>query len=121
MNAAEFVDALVANVKRPTIEGVMEVLDAPSGRRPRESLMRLSRWFHSLSPDDQARLNEVVAEVVDRTMFNALCAIDGVSTIADPADVSKFRLFAVAPDGEHTLLNDPEGEFLHDLYPQASA
>ena len=52
----------------------MEVLDAPSGRRPRESLLRLSRWFHSLSADDQARLNAVVAEVVDRTLFRSRSA-----------------------------------------------
>jgi len=51
MNAPEFVDALVANVRRATIEGVMEVLDAPSGR-PLDSLLRLSRWFCSLSADD---------------------------------------------------------------------
>jgi len=62
----------------------------------------------------------VVAEVVDRTLFNVLCAIDGVSTIADPAGVSRFRLSAVAPDAEYVLLNDPGGEFLHDLYPQPS-
>jgi hypothetical protein len=75
----------------------------------------LSRWYHSLAPDDKAYLTQAMALGVHAAVFGFLAVIDGVRSVADRPGALKLELHAV-DEGERSRLNPDSGEMLHDLY-----
>jgi hypothetical protein len=61
----------------------------PPGRRPRQRLLRLSRWFHQLSTEDQVMLAEILKDLAEGAIFGFFCVLDGVRVI----DKGGFELY----------------------------
>ena len=79
----------------------------------------MSEWYEALTTSDKEIVRGIVTEAVDSALFGVLTVLDGVRAFADPASMDKLRLVSVNPTGEN-LLNDPNSEFLHDLYQVAT-
>ncbi|QNM59049.1 hypothetical protein XHV734_0190 [Xanthomonas hortorum pv. vitians] len=91
----------------------MELLKAPPGRRPAQSLVSLSGWYRGLDPADQANVAAALRIAADATLFGVLCVIDGVRIIEDQPTKSMFRLTATC-NGSTSIIS-PGPEDLHDL------
>jgi hypothetical protein len=112
MTDEEFVRALIIAVHDASIEGIMEGLASPLGRRPHPGRLRLSEWFNALGDADQKNVEGVVADAVDGAIFGFLCVLDGVRAIEDVGEKGSLELWYVR-DGERTLLN--QDQVLHDV------
>lgn len=115
MSPDYFVSGLVEAVHESAVTGTMARLEAPGGRRPQASVVELSKWYGMLSESDRGRLRQVVEHAVHATLFGTLCVLDGVRTVEPAGSKTDFQLLAVR-QGEVTMLNDPNGEALHDRY-----
>ncbi len=110
-----FVSALVETVHDASVNGTVETLIKPSGRRPAPRLVELSAWYHGLSPEDQGRLRLVVEQAVHATLFGCLCVLDGVRVIENPDERAELHLTSVFENSQERL-NSPDKEHLHDIY-----
>jgi len=115
MKAEEFIATVKQVVHDSAVESVCSTLESPPGRRPSRRLTELSQWYHTLSPADRQRLSEVVQHAVHSSIFGFLSVLDGVRAIEDGPDKGNLEL-AFTHGTERQLLNDPEREFLHDIY-----
>ena len=115
MTPEDFIRALKVVIHDAGIRAVRETLERPSGRTPQRSVVKLFDWYHSLSDADRQKLTEVVQHAVHASIFNFLCVLDGVCAIEDTQKKGELELCYLR-DGVRTLLNDPDAEFLHDLY-----
>ena len=111
MKAEEFIATVKQVVHDSAVQSVCSTLESPPGRRPATRLTELSQWYHTLAPADRQRLSEVVHS----SIFGFLCVLDGVRAIENGADKGSLEL-AFTRGSERQLLNDPEHEFLHDIY-----
>ena len=73
----------------------MSTLDSPSGRQPPPRLVALSRWYHSLAPDDKVYLEQALALGVHAAVFGFLSVLDGVRSVADRPGTMKLELQAL--------------------------
>lgn len=115
MKAEEFIATVKQVVHDSAVKSVCSTLEAPPGRRPARRLTELSQWYHTLSPADRQRLSEVVQHAVHSSIFGFLSVLDGVRAIEYGPDKGSLEL-AFTRGTERQLLNDPEREFLHDIY-----
>jgi len=113
MTPSDFVDALKRRCRDGAVEDCVQKFAAPPGRRPREELVRLSKWFNSLSVSDRDFVVRAMREAADATLFGVLCVIDGVRPIEPLGDKSDFTLSANRAGTESKL--SPSETFLHDL------
>jgi hypothetical protein len=58
---------------------------------------------------------EIVKESVETSVFGFLCVLDGVRAIEDDEIKGRLDLF-YDKAGNQQLLNNPEEEYLHDLF-----
>jgi hypothetical protein len=112
MNAEEFVEAIKIYVRDSTVKGELKMLADPPGRLPSDSLKRRSEWFHKLNDEDKEFVKDIMLESVSAGIFHFLCALDGVLTIDDKK--GKFELRYIG--NEVSLLTDPKGDYLHELF-----
>ena len=115
MTSETFISAVKTAVHDSGVRGVTETLKRPGGRRPPQRLVELSRWFQSLAPADQERVQQVIQLAVHSGIFGVLTVLDGVVQIESGSDKGTLELF-YEHNGERQLLTDPSGEFLHDIY-----
>lgn len=115
MTPKAFISSIKTVVHDPTVEGVIETLERPAGRRPQQRLAELSRWFNALSPADRARVAQVVQLAVHSSIFGVLSVLDGVSAIEDGPDKGRLQL-SYQRGSERRVLTDSTQEFLHDIY-----
>lgn len=111
MNTEEFVDAVRIYVRDAAVADVLSVLRRPPGRRPDQRLLERSAWYNGLAAADARCVDEVVADAVDAAIFGLFAALDGSRTIVDG---EHFELRHVG--GTTTLLNDPAGIGLNEVY-----
>jgi hypothetical protein len=110
MNSEEFVAAVERFVRDTAIEDTIASLKAPPGRRVLPTVRARSDWYNSLSEEDRARVDDVIATAVHAALFGLFATLDGVRTIDDGK--GRFELTYVGDD--HVLLN-PQSLNLHDL------
>ncbi len=115
MTNKDFVAIVREKLVVPTVQDVIENLTLPIGRKPDESSVRMSNWYNSLPDSDKDYISKVIHEAVESSVFHFLCILDGVSAIEPAGDKGKLELFFVK-NGQKTLINDFEEEFLHDLF-----
>jgi hypothetical protein len=115
MTGPEFVRAIKLVVYDSTIEGTVAVLEEPPGRKPRQSLVALSSWFNRLPEEGKRQLRGVIEQAASLAIFSFFAVLDGVSAIEDSPEKGELELRFVK-EGRATLINDPAGEFLHDLF-----
>ncbi len=108
-----FVEALEKHCRDSAVEDCIASFINPPGRKPAESLVRLSKWFRALPADDQRMVALAMKESADATLFGVLCVIDGVRVIEDGAEKSEFELSA-SRHGTRSVIS-PNASDLHDL------
>jgi hypothetical protein len=115
MNGEQFVKALKMVVRDNTISGLIENFKKPPGRHPTGKFVNLSKWYLSLSDSDKEKIKEVIELAVDSSVFGILAVLDGVRAIEDDCSKGRINLTYVNGSSE-ILLNDPQNEYLHDMY-----
>ncbi|MEY2493791.1 MAG: hypothetical protein QOJ45_283 [Verrucomicrobiota bacterium] len=116
MNAAKFVDAIRRFVFQGAVDDTIQLLsEGPAGRSPKPSLRALSDWYKALPPEDRDRVAQVANRSAEAAVFGFLVVLDGDRQIEDPNDRGTLALWH-EKDGKDVLLNDPNGERLHDLF-----
>jgi hypothetical protein len=115
MTIEEFVKAVKIQTSDAALEGTIQCLTDPPGRKPAENLVRLSEWYKQLDGKDQRMLREALKEAAEMAVFEFFCILDGVSVIEDAPDKGELELHFVKGT-ERTRLNDPHEEELHNLF-----
>jgi len=114
MTPEYFVDSLRESCRDGAVDDCVALFENPPGRRPPEQLVRLSRWFNTLSQTDREFVIAAMSEAADATLFGVLCIIDGVRFIEPEGEKSEFTLTA-SRGGVASQLS-PSETFLHDIY-----
>lgn len=114
MDGQEFVSGLKKAVISSAVKSVTNNLEAPPGRSPVERLVLMSGFYKQLNPEQKDIIVSIIKEAVETTAFGLLCVLDGVRAIEDAEDKGVLSLY-YEKDNDKVLLNDPNGEYLHDL------
>jgi hypothetical protein len=117
MNQEEFIRIIKTAVEQPSIDGVVSNLKNPPGRRPEQSLVELSVWFNQLNEEEKIQVKNIIRMAVNHSIFGFFCVLDGVRSIKETNDGVDPVLKLIYDDSENeVILNDPEQDFLHDIY-----
>ena len=115
MNSEYFIESIVKYVRDSAVEDTVSNMKEPPGRKPRHKGHELSEWYTNQSARDKEMIEKALYEAVDESLFGLFAVIDGVRTIENSTNKGTFKLH-FEKDGESTLLNDENNEFLHDTY-----
>ncbi len=115
MNRDHFVEALKTETSDSAVHGTMAWLSKPAGGAPARVKVELSTWFNRLSDADRQRIEQIVRESAELAVFNVLSLLDGMSFIDEGEQKGVLELF-YRRENERILLNDPDAEYLHDVY-----
>lgn len=115
MTIAEFVRAIKIQTSDAAVDGTIQSLVEPPGRRPPTEFVQLSAWYQQLDSKDQAMLREALRLATEMAVFEFLCILDGVSVIEETAEKGNVELYLVR-DAERIRLNDPGQQELHNVY-----
>jgi hypothetical protein len=115
MNNEEFVNSIRVNVSEGSINSIKSILKMPSGRKPKPELVELSNWYNNLDNKSNDYVSYIIKEAIEQAVFNFLCVLDGVSAIENIEEKGTLKLF-YEKDGNSTLLNNPDNDYLHDTY-----
>ena len=114
MNTKAFIEAIVEVVRDATISDVLENLKEPPGRRPHKDDIELSQWYTKLTKEDVENIIKVISKSVDGSVFGVLAVIDGVRAIEDNGEGTLELTYK--DNSGSILLNNPNGEYLHDVF-----
>jgi len=114
MNAEKFVEIIQKVVVSGAENSVKSNLDEPPGRKPLQQLVDMSNWYNQLNEKDKAVVGQIIKESVRTAIFGFFCVLDGVRAIENE-NKGELKLYYVNKDIQE-LLNDPDKEFLHDLF-----
>lgn len=118
MTSTDLIERLRIAVYDTAIEGTLSLLEKPPGRRPSPALVDLSDWIAQLSPNDKEQIRAIVTLAVRDTVFDLLAVLDGTIAICKNEE-EPGHLELRYTIGEHSVvLNDPNGEPLHDVFAQ---
>lgn len=112
MNAEEFVNAIRTTVLESSIKSVKKILVEPPGRKPADNLVKMSKWYNSLSQVDKEMVDSIIEESIHISVFGFLCVLDGVRSI-EKSDNGTLKLY-YERQGQLSLLTNPP-ENLHEL------
>ena len=115
MTPSDFIEAVKIGVHDASIRGIEAQLRKPSGRAPAPHAVEVSKWFLRLTEDDRECLRKVVALSVHSAVFGMLTVLDGVRSIEERAEKGQLTL-SFSDDTGTVRLNDPNEEYLHDIY-----
>jgi hypothetical protein len=116
MDQTTFVELIKAHVRDSALRDALDILSSPPGRSPRTDWVEMSRWFHSLQESDKDIVSKIMKLSLDFGVFGFFCVLDGVRSIQSPSQLGGgLKLFYEGDEGR-TLINDPEKEFLHDIF-----
>ncbi len=115
MNPFDFITKIKQVVYESAVSGSLSLLQKPPGRRPSPKLTTLAQWYNQLSEPEKEKIYSVVELVAKQTSFAMLAVLDGVRQIDDCEKKGVLEL-RYTKDGHTTLLNDPNTDYLHDLF-----
>lgn len=118
MNQDKFIKIIKEVVTNSSVSGLIENLIDPPGRKPSESLIRVSKFYNGLEDGNRQIVNDIIKLAVDSGVFGFLCVIDGVRSISESSkDHGDLRLLYVDDSLKNEiLLNNPNDDYLHDIY-----
>jgi len=114
MDSEEFVEVITQVVSNGSIKAVKSALEDPPGRPPSQKAVRMSNWYNQLNENDRTVAEQIIKYSVDMAVFSFFCVLDGVSAIENE-NKGELKLYYENRDVQ-VLLNDPDKEFLHDLF-----
>lgn len=109
-----FTESIKLYVRDTAIKSTISVLEKPPGRKPSQSTVAQSQWFNQLSTNEQHMVQEVIQEGIDMALFGFLAVLDGVRVIEDDGEGEFVLLYK--RKGVKERINDPDKEYLHDIY-----
>lgn len=115
MSPEQFVDAIREVVRDAAVEGVINNLVSPPGRKVSTEERKRSTWYSSLGNDDRSYVNDIISSAVDEAVFGMLSVIDGARAIEEGGEKGELVLMYKSDERE-VLLKDNKGLFLHDMY-----
>ena len=115
MSPETFIESIKQVVVNNSVDSIESNLLSPPGRQPHVKLVLMSNWLNHLEPKDREMVRQIITESVEMAVFGFLCVIDGVSAIEDNSSRGSLELY-YTKDGQKKILNDPDGEYLHDLF-----
>ncbi len=115
MDAETFVDSMKKYVCESAKQGVLQNLVNPSGTLPSNDDMRLAEGYNNLPDGHQRMVDIIVNAAVEHSIFGFLCVLDGVRPIEGTEQRGRLELYHVT-GSRRTLLNNPEQEYLHDIF-----
>jgi hypothetical protein len=110
MHAEEFVDIVRELTIDDSINIVQSNLIKPSGRKPDEMLVAMSKWYNSLADNDKSMLLRIIGYSAETSTFQFLCLLDGSMAI-EGKEKGALKLF-YEKGNDQVLLN---GQGLHDF------
>ena len=120
MNASSFVEVIRTVVYEPAVASTLETLrDGPVGRGPQQDLRQMAEWYNRLSDEDRERVGRVAEMSAFSAVFGFFAVLDGARQIDRPNDRGQITL-SYQKEGKNILINDPDGEVLHDLFKAGS-
>lgn len=106
MNANEFIKVVRIAVYSAAVNGTVDVLEHPPGRKPSEDIVELSRWYNGLSVEDRECVSRVAKISAGQAVYNFLLILDGLLAI-ESSSPKKGRLELLYNDGLKLIrLND---------------
>lgn len=115
MNSETFIALIKEHVTKAAVANTLSVVAKPPGRRPSPGLQEAADWHSGLTEHEKDVVGEMLRQAVDSALFGLFCVLDGVRAVEDTPARGHFELHYVGKMGR-TLLNDPKGEYLHDIY-----
>jgi hypothetical protein len=115
MNAKDFIDIIRIVVVESSVKSMENNLESPPGRQPDKRLIDMSRWFNGLNDSEKKMVVGLIKESVEISVFGFLCLLDGVTAIEETETKGKLELF-YEKGFNRVLLNDPNQEYLHNLF-----
>ena len=116
MTSEEFVKRIQVVVYDATIKGACSLLESPPGRRPSPGLVKLSQWFNKLSSENREHVRTAIQMAVGNAVFGMLVVLDGDRAICEAGESQGLLELYYNTENKSVLLNDPEGEPLHDIF-----
>jgi hypothetical protein len=116
MTNEEFIERIRKAVYEPVVDGSVEMLQRPPGRRPSPTLTELSQWFNRLLPEDREHVHRVIQMVARAAVFEMCAVLDGVTAIRESNEPLGLLELRYKMGEESFLLNDPATAPLHDLF-----
>ncbi|HKQ39496.1 MAG TPA: hypothetical protein VJ063_15570 [Verrucomicrobiae bacterium] len=115
MNTQQFIGAIKEAVYEQAFLGLIEALKSPPGRRPDPRLLKLSDWYHSLTPDAQAMASELTKAAAKQATYNFLLLLDGLLAAEARGEKGEFQLF-YTKDGISAILNPRSENPLSNIF-----
>lgn len=114
MNIKEsFIDEIYQQISLDGLELITSTLCSPPGRKPKETLVKLSEYFNNKSEQEKEIIKEIIQFSINSTIFDMLCIFDGVTKLDE--NIEDIKLSVMMGNKEY-LLNDIEQQYLHDLF-----
>lgn len=116
MDQEEFINVVKDVVRDSSIEGTITNLEKPPGRKPNPKLLETSVWYNKLDYDQKKHIKNIIEMSVNDGIFGFLCVIDGVRSVEEDPEIEGVFKLSYVKDGKEVILNNPENEYLHDIY-----
>ena len=117
MTAIEFIKRIKQVVYDSSVDSCLSLLQKPPGRKPSAKLVELSQYLNNLSEYDKEMILSIIKLASGQAIFGLLAVIDGVRQIEDSETKGSFELRFIN-GGNSVLINDPNEEYLHDIFNQ---
>ena len=114
MDAEKFAELIEKYVQKSAVNDLVQTFHNPTGKKPRDVLIRISEWTKNLSADDQKLLEEVISESVRTALFGLFAVIDGARTV--DTGIDRFIIAAQDQQGQRTFINEDGSVDLHDYF-----
>ena len=117
MDTELFVERIRESVRNSTVKEIeTELLKSPDRHTPK-GLVALHNWYLTLPAEDRPHVRNLVEHAIHSVTFHFLAVLDGVKTLEGEGEKGDFELYFVK-HGKSVRINDPDKEFLHDLFNQ---
>lgn len=114
MSPLDFVTKLKQKV-RESSSAELDYVANPPVANPPAHLGEFCRWYRGLSEEQKLVAADLMRYVAEGTLFELLTLLDNVACL----NGGSLEIYHI--DGEsRTLLNDPEGDLLYDLFNQVA-
>jgi len=117
MTASKFIGIIKRVVYDSSVRGCFSLLQKPPGRKPSPKLEELSQYVNHLSDHEKEMIYSIIELASKQTIFGLLAVFDGVRQVEDSETKGTFELI-FNKAGNSVLINDPNEEYLHDLFNQ---
>jgi hypothetical protein len=90
------------------------LFENPPGRMPSKELLEVATYYKNLSDPEKEVFKKCLSFQSKSVIFDILTLLDGVNRFSEDVN-ARFEL-NVIENGVKYQLNDPDGEFLHDIF-----